>query len=77
MTQYEGEQFAKEVADVAAASIGVATLIDVLPAIAAAVTILWLLVRIWEKFTGAEFHTSWIAQRVVWVLTLGRRKPSA
>lgn len=73
MTNYETEQLTKEIADVAAAGIGVATLVDILPAIAAAVTILWLAVRLWEKFTGAEFHTSKIARGVVWVFTLGRK----
>lgn len=46
----------------------VATLIGYLPAIAAALTVLWTAGRLVEMFTGEPFHKSRIAQFVVCVV---------
>lgn len=45
------DEAAKRVADTSAAVIAIGTLAKVLPAIAALLTILWLLIRIWESDT--------------------------
>lgn len=59
------DQIAKEIADVSAAGVAAASLLEWLPAIAALFTVLWLSIRIWEKITGRDFSTSCVA----WLLT--------
>jgi len=45
---------AKAVADVASATVAFAALLQWLPAIAAGFSILWYLVRIWDRFFGKD-----------------------
>lgn len=51
----------KESTDVVAAGVGIAAFFGVISAIAAIFTILWYLLRFYEKFTGLEFHKTPLA----------------
>jgi hypothetical protein len=54
----------KQIVDVAAGSVTVLTLVNVLPAIAAAFAIVWTAIRIWEAVMGRPFSESWIARKL-------------
>lgn len=56
----------KEITDVTSMGVAVGALLDVLPALAAMFTVGWLAIRIWEKITGREFYTSWLARLLTW-----------
>jgi len=62
------QQHVRTGGDIISASGLVATLMGYLPAIAAALTILWTAMRIIEMFTGKPFHESRIARAVVWLV---------
>jgi hypothetical protein len=52
----------KTAGDVAAASVTVLTVLNVLPAIAAGFAIVWYSVGLYEKITGRQFSESWLAR---------------
>lgn len=45
----------KHIADWVAAGVGIATLLKVLPALAALMTIVWTGVRLYDRFKGKKF----------------------
>lgn len=49
-------------ADATAVLVGVAAFVNLLPAIAAAFTIVWLAIRIAESFMGRPLYTFWISR---------------
>lgn len=51
MTAHHFSESAKHIADAAAAVVAIGTLAQILPAVAAVFTILWLAIRIWESDT--------------------------
>jgi hypothetical protein len=59
------QETARNVGDVGAAATGVMALVGYLPAIAAALTIVWTFCRLVEMFTGKPFHESRIAKLIV------------
>lgn len=52
----------KAVGDISAASITVATILNWLPAVAALLTILWTITRLYESVTGRPFSESKLAK---------------
>lgn len=53
------QQAVKDMTDVASVATLVGTLVDILPAIAAAFTIIWTAIRIWETDTVKTWRARW------------------